>query len=376
MGEVVDPLTPPECDLRDYGYFPLEIVRLFGSEFNAVATDSEWRAGITLCVKSFHQVPAGSLPDDDISLARLAEFGRDLKTWRKVKAVAMRGFVKCSDGRFYHPVVAEKALEAWVDRINRKRFSAAGVAKRKNEKFDSEQLDAEISKIVEKISRLNPNSRVFKKVAYITGKKPATAGTTAGTTAGKPIEGKGSKGKGSDVKGSDLTCLFKNKAAAATLCANNSTSGECQEENPPPPPQVEFSNALKGWEKQRGKVAKVSSNDARISAWVEAGLTMQQLRSAYDAAVEDRRHNEDEGPINTGFLGIFVERLRKAAGNSKSGFAKGGPWFLTCGGVEDKAKEIGVAHLKGEAWPYFRDRVFAHEGVTQEMVRKARADLR
>jgi uncharacterized protein YdaU (DUF1376 family) len=107
------PLTPPDCDLRDFPFMPIDIVRLFNSEFHALADDAEWRAGMTLWLKSYHQVPAASLPDDDIALCRLAELGRDLKTWRKVKERALHGWVKCDDGRLYHKVVAEKANEAW-----------------------------------------------------------------------------------------------------------------------------------------------------------------------------------------------------------------------------------------------------------------------
>lgn len=114
---------------------PLDIARLFGSEFHAHATDSEWRAGVTLWLKSFHQKPAGSLPDSDIALARLAELGRDLRTWKRLRQRAMRGWVLCSDGRFYHRVVAEKVNEAWAKkhamrergkRGNEKRWSRVG----------------------------------------------------------------------------------------------------------------------------------------------------------------------------------------------------------------------------------------------------------
>ena len=106
-------MTPADCDLRDFPFMPLDIARLFNSEFHARANDAEWRAGLTLWLKSFHQVPAGSVPDDDVSLTRLAELGRDVKTWRKVKEVALYGWVRCNDGRLYHPVVVEKVREAW-----------------------------------------------------------------------------------------------------------------------------------------------------------------------------------------------------------------------------------------------------------------------
>jgi len=59
-------------------------------------------------------VPAASLPDDDIELANLAGYGRVVKEWRKVREDALNGFVKCSDGRLYHSVIAGKAMLAFA----------------------------------------------------------------------------------------------------------------------------------------------------------------------------------------------------------------------------------------------------------------------
>ena len=80
-----EPLVPANVDLRDFPFMPIEVERLFGSEFHARASDSEWRAGVTLWLKSFHQVPAASLPDDDVALARLAGLGRDVRAWRRIQ---------------------------------------------------------------------------------------------------------------------------------------------------------------------------------------------------------------------------------------------------------------------------------------------------
>jgi hypothetical protein len=49
-----EPLVPANVDLRDFPYMPVEVERLFGSEFHARTSDSEWRAGVTLWLKSFH----------------------------------------------------------------------------------------------------------------------------------------------------------------------------------------------------------------------------------------------------------------------------------------------------------------------------------
>lgn len=158
------PLTPADLDLRDFAYMPVDIGRLFGSEFHAAASDAEWRAGMTLWLKSYHQVPGASVPDDDVALARLAEFGRDIKGWRKVKTAALRGWVKCSDSRLYHPVVAEKALEGWLEKLAQRRSGGAGNAKRWGTEFDPSAIDAAIVKATEKLLTLNPQSRsLFKR---------------------------------------------------------------------------------------------------------------------------------------------------------------------------------------------------------------------
>jgi Protein of unknown function (DUF1376) len=65
--------------------------------------------------ESWHQVPAGSLPNNDKVLARLAMC--DAKTWARLRRRVLAAWVQCSDGRFYHPVVAEKALAAWQEKV-------------------------------------------------------------------------------------------------------------------------------------------------------------------------------------------------------------------------------------------------------------------
>jgi hypothetical protein len=81
--DLPSPPIPTGADLRDFPFTPMFRSRLFGSSFHARVSDAGWRAGVTLWLKSWDQSPAGSLPDDDIDLCRLAELGRDLKSWRK-----------------------------------------------------------------------------------------------------------------------------------------------------------------------------------------------------------------------------------------------------------------------------------------------------
>lgn len=111
-----DPLPPPlttdDLDIRDCPWMPLEVVRLCDSDLMdqdpavVVAAIRSW-------CKAWHQVPAGSLPDNDRALARLLAPHDGLEGWLRLRASgALRGWVKCADGRLYHPVVCTKAVEA------------------------------------------------------------------------------------------------------------------------------------------------------------------------------------------------------------------------------------------------------------------------
>ena len=107
------PPIPSDVDLRSFPWMPLYGDQLFTSDFNYLCSDAEWRAGVTLWWAAWKQIPAGSLPDDDRALCNFAGLGKDIKAWKKLKNHAMRGFVKCSDDRWYHLVLAEKSLKAW-----------------------------------------------------------------------------------------------------------------------------------------------------------------------------------------------------------------------------------------------------------------------
>jgi hypothetical protein len=124
------PPIPSDVDLRDFSFTPIFRARLFSSSFHSHASDAEWRAAVTLWLKSWDQMPAGSLPIDDVELCRLAELGKDLKRWKRVRARALHGWFQCSDGRLYHRVVAEGVLEAYGRRRAASSHGKAGALHR------------------------------------------------------------------------------------------------------------------------------------------------------------------------------------------------------------------------------------------------------
>jgi uncharacterized protein YdaU (DUF1376 family) len=116
------PPIPCDVDLRDFRFMPLDIVQLQNSETWALADGWGAKALINLWTRAWHQVPAGSLPDVD-SLHRT---WAGVPDWESVRDIALRGFIKCSDGRLYHRVICEKAKAAWNER---KRFRRAAKAR-------------------------------------------------------------------------------------------------------------------------------------------------------------------------------------------------------------------------------------------------------
>ncbi|WP_198374043.1 DUF1376 domain-containing protein [Neoroseomonas rubea] len=131
--ELPAPPVPADADLRGLPCVLLDVARLFDSDFYALSTGDEFKAGCSLWWKSWHQLPAGSLPDDDRVLAHLSGAGA---RWPEVKAVALRGWFKASDGRLYHLVVAEKVNEAWAKRLTLRDRSRRGNAVRWDRRRD------------------------------------------------------------------------------------------------------------------------------------------------------------------------------------------------------------------------------------------------
>jgi len=136
-----EPPTPPDCDLRDFGWMPLDVLRLRDSELAVLASADAFRAAILLWCASWHQVPAASLPNDDRLLANLAGYGRDLDGWAAVRADALTGFVACADGRLYHPELSAKAIEADDKRRSQRKRTEAAVLARSRDRHHEQRHD-------------------------------------------------------------------------------------------------------------------------------------------------------------------------------------------------------------------------------------------
>lgn len=132
--ELPAPLTPANCELRDFPFMPLDIMRLRRSRAWLVCKRNPALAFylINLWTASWHDVPAGSLEDDDDVLADLAMC--DPTKWLDIKNDVLRGWVKCSDGRLYHPTVAEKVNDAWAAKLQQRWKTECARIKKHNDR--------------------------------------------------------------------------------------------------------------------------------------------------------------------------------------------------------------------------------------------------
>ncbi len=142
---VPEPLTPHDCELQDFKFMPLDVARLRSSEQNSdVTPEANW-AALLLWAAAWHEVPAGSIPDNDGWIAKACGYvsrGTVDPQWDTVRAGALRKFVRCTDGRLYHPVVAEKAREAWAAKLEQRWRTECGRIKKHNDRHELKGADA------------------------------------------------------------------------------------------------------------------------------------------------------------------------------------------------------------------------------------------
>lgn len=377
------PLTPPDCDLTDFSFMPLEVRRLRDSDLAALESPEACWAAVLLWCASWHQVPAASLPDDDRVLSNLAGYGRVIKEWQRIKEGALRGWIKCADGRLYHPMVAEKARESWKSKVKYAYDKLADRTRKAAGKRERDGLPAvEILTLDKWISMGRPE--------HFPEPSPPIPPEKSKPSAGKP---KNSNGKESEQPGIPPESALKGQGEGQgyikdiATAANTSTTVAPENDSPPPDSlgdpeldlHVQYSVLIRRWERERGKASKTTSSDPRLTAWAEKLVTPDQLREAYDLAVADRELTQDPTPINAGFLDTMLAKVLNPPGGESALSRTGAPtaarpWQASWSGIEAKGAELGFTQQEGEQPHQFKARVFAASNMTDEEKSRLRAD--
>lgn len=196
-----EPLTPPDCDLTDFAFMPLDVARLRDSELASNETPEACWAAVLLWSASWHQIPAASIPHDDKWIAKQAGYaqrGKIDKAWSDVRPGALRGWVACNDGRLYHPVVAEKALEAWKSKTEQRYRTEVARVKKHNQRHGTSHTTPEFSEWVS----LGRPAGHHLSVPGDTGQKPEDS------NGDRPSKGQGEgqgQGQGDSYSVTDVT---------------------------------------------------------------------------------------------------------------------------------------------------------------------------
>jgi hypothetical protein len=179
------PLVPMACNLVDFPYMPVDIRRLLNSETWMLGNEAERSAAMCLWLESWHQTPAASIPKNDKMLALLSKAG---SKWSKVKTYVLQGWVDGGDGRLYHPVVAEKALEAWIQKLAAAITGSHGNVKRWGIAIDTGELREQLLDAVTRLKKIAPQSKSLdKKIAKLIETQPTQASLPEASAGQKTI---------------------------------------------------------------------------------------------------------------------------------------------------------------------------------------------
>lgn len=302
--ELPDPLTPADCDLRGLPFIPLDAQRLLDSDLFALSTGDEFKAAVALWCKSWFQVPAASLPNDDRILAHLSGAGAG---WKKLREIALRNWILCSDGRLYHPVVAEKALEALPARegyVARKTADA--------ERKDKERRDrAALFELLRSHGHVMPYDTKTKDLRALASRLNVTPVTPPVTT---PVT--------ADVTPPVTPVTAKTGTGTGTV---TTTPSEAARSNPSldsdpgisPPRRVAVSILL------RDLGVKGTYSHPTVVEWAQQGVTDEQLTEAVQIA---RMHKPEPALIPVGYLAPIVAEIRSpSAGATHAASRRGSP---------------------------------------------------
>lgn len=161
MSELPEPLTNASHDVSGLDGFMLNTDKLMASELVALATGEEFKAAVCLWCRAWKQVPAGSLPNEPKVLAAFSGAG---PRWAKVKDVALRGFILCSDGRLYHKTLCEDVHRAAASKALRRERTKAATEARKKLRDDQRDVDDDDERDVEQSGNVTTSHRQDRTV--------------------------------------------------------------------------------------------------------------------------------------------------------------------------------------------------------------------
>ncbi|WP_258897531.1 YdaU family protein [Burkholderia glumae] len=346
MMDLPNPLTPADCNLRDFPFMPIEVKRLLTSETWVLGTGDERAAAITLWLESWHQIPAASLPADDRMLGHLSQ----AKSWKRVKDHALRGWVKCADGRLYHPVAAEKVLEAWLSKLTSSLSGSVGNAKRWGIEIDTDAVRAQVVEAARLLKGVAPQSEWLRKKQV----KDIVADSRRDPD---PIAPRSPDESPPDSP-PDRKREGEGEGEVNDEHSGGGTAQAVTREDAP--------NAAAAFvEILRSCGVAFVVDDERVAGWPALGATPDDLRTAIGFALARRKREKSDQPLNVGLLNsILPDAIAARAGRTGAGAraAPAGPWWTSWPGIVAHGRSLDLEQGEHETCPDFKLRVFRAAG--------------
>lgn len=328
-----EPLVPADVDLRGLEYMPLLGGKLFGSDFNLDANDTEFRVAVRLWWAAWNQVPAGSLPGLDARVRNLAGLEENPSKWKKVRERVLHGFFECTDGRLYHKVLAQQALIAWEKR-------AESIAERDNEAERQRRVRAERKRLFEELRGVGVTPKYDIKMddlrALVTEHVTRTVTPSVTVTQPAPVTvtvtqthtaKTGRDGTGQEIQ-------ERARVDATTLRAL--AEGTTEPEDPAIGAGTRYGLAARA---MRQKGCAATPGDPRLRQLVDQGASLEEFEAVGAEAAE-----KSKGPAWA--LTALINRRAEAATVQLAAAPAPPPWHETRAGVSQRGQELGVG-----AWP-------------------------
>lgn len=361
MSEAPLPLTPSDCDLTDFGFMPLDVRRLRDSDLAALESPEACWAAVLLWCASWHQVPAASLPDDDRVLSNLAGYGRVVKEWQRVRDGALRGWVKCSDGRLYHPVVAEKANESWKTKVKYAYDKLADRTRKANGKREKEGLPALAIPTIEQWISAGRPEQFQEPTLHVPPETRSSSSGKKDNSAGIPPEN-ALKGEGEEQGYIKDKNTHPQTPSPESLDTGDPGHTDACDDSPPygdPKPAGLLAKTL------RSLGVSVASGNPDFCRWVESGLSESEAVEAVEIA---RKTKPAPETIPWAYLAKVLASQRNAAvtgvpdKQGSASTAKAGAtrdtWWTSNAGIDRKGREMGMFARPTEDYASFKDRIF------------------
>jgi len=349
--ELPNPLTPADCDLRDFMFMPLDVLRLRDSDIAVISSGDEFRCAVLLWCASWHQVPAASLPNDDVILSGLSGFGRVIKEWKKVREGALRGWFECADGRLYHPVVAEKANEAWRGRLDYREKKEAERL-RKAALRAAQKAAEEAEEKARRLANCPPD-----ELDLSAGQNDSVQRTDAGSPAETALRGTVDSGQWTvdsgqwTVDSGQLTSTppsSSHTSSSVDPIAAEERDDLCQDA--PPARNVAIAVLLRNL----GVKPMTSMHPLAIEWGSNPAITDAVLTDV----IEQARQYKPTGDIPPNYIvNIVAEKLNPPPAREDNA------WKRTDAGIDAKGRELGMSPKPTENYPEYRSRI-------EEQIRK------